>query len=256
MQRVEGKGKNKKITVVEAAGTFFTEHETDEKEEVTAEDGTVSQKPIWKKTELGESIEVVILYQRRQLRMYDEKTELYTSSPVFDTDDDVIKLFCNKNEVGKGTPAELKSKYMYQDKDGKQKCKLEENRILYVLYEGEKYQLNLRGSSMYAYLTYARKTIPNTVVTRLSSEAKEKGDIAWNQMTFVAASGLETDPELADQVLTEMKKLEAGIQIERQSFAALDNKNKKADAEMDELVEAGQKKAATNALAAPKPKKF
>jgi len=51
--------------------------------------------------------------------MYDEKTEEYTSSPIYDNDDEVIPLWKDRKEVAKGTPKELKEKFHYTDKDGK-----------------------------------------------------------------------------------------------------------------------------------------
>src|SRR3990167_9990097 len=121
----EGKGKETKV--VAEAGTFFIDEQTDEEK-----DG----KKIWAKEELGNSIEGTIIYQRKQLRYYDESTEEYTSSPIYDEDTEIVPLFCNKKEVDRGTPAELKAREKYQVvKDGKTKSKLEDNKILYMLYD-------------------------------------------------------------------------------------------------------------------------
>jgi len=98
--KTEGKGKAMKV--VAEAGTFFIERQTDE---VTDEG-----KQVWEKEELGEEIEGIILFQRKQLRFYDEGTEQYTSSPVYDMDDEVLPLWCDRNEVDRGTPKELKSR--------------------------------------------------------------------------------------------------------------------------------------------------
>jgi len=204
--KVEGKGKAMKV--VTEAGTFFVEKPTDEENE--------EGKKVWSHDEIGDSIEGVILFQRKQLRNYDEKTEQYTSSPVYDNDDEVLPLFCDKAEVGRGTPAELKAKYEYTDKDGKVKSRLEDNRILYVEHKGEIYQMNLRGSSMYSFLTYARKVLPPTVVTVFSSEAKEKGTIAWNMMTFNAKRKL-TQAE-ADSVVAKIGEIKNAVRAERGQF--------------------------------------
>lgn len=204
--KTEGKGKAMKV--IAEAGTFFIEKQTDEEDE----DG----KKVWERTELGDSIEAVILYQRKQLKYYDEATEEYTSSPVYDTDEEVIPLWCNKSEVAKGTPKELKSKYEYTDKDGKVKSKLEENRILYVRYDGEIYQMNLRGSSMYSFLTYARKTLPPSVITTLSSEAKEKGTIAWNQMTFTPKRKLSQSE--AEEIVPLVQEIKFAVAAEKQQY--------------------------------------
>lgn len=211
---VTGKGKDKKINVLEAAGTFFKEMQTEDVDE----DG----KKKWVKEDLGDEIEGIIVFQRKQLRMYDEKTELYTSSPVFDSNEEVVPLFCNKAEVARGTVAELKAQYQYQDKEGKTKSKLEDNKILYVLYEDEIYQMNLRGSSMYAYLTYARKVTPPAVLTRFSSEAREKGEIEWNQMLFENLRPLNTK-ELKASV-EKVEEIRNSIAVEKASFANLQPK--------------------------------
>lgn len=200
----------KEIKVITEAGTFYIEHQTDEVDE--------NGKKVWNREELGGSLEGIILFQRKQLKMYDEKTELYTSSPIYDRDDEVLPLFCDKSEVARGTPAELKAGYQFTDDNGKQKSKLEDNRILYVEYNGEVFQMNLRGSSMYSFLTYARKTLPNAVVTEFSSEAKEKGTINWNQMTFTPKRKL-TQKE-AEVVVEKCQEIKGAINAEKAQYAS------------------------------------
>lgn len=216
-------GGKKQIKITTEAGTFFTEKPTGEEDPDTG-------KKIYERVELGTEIEGVILFQRKQLKMYDEKTEEYTSSPVYDKDDEIIPIFCNKQEVGRGTPAELQAKYVYTDKNtGKERSKLEVNRILYVQYEGEVYQMNLRGSSMFSFLGYARKVLPPAVLTKFSSEAKEKGTIAWNQMTFVPVRKL-TQVE-ADDVLQKVSEIKRAVDFERAQFS---NENQVVHAEIVE----------------------
>lgn len=206
----EGKGKSMKV--VSEAGTFYLERETEE----VNEEG----KKIWKKEELGDTVNVNIIFQRKQLKYYDEKTETYTSSAVYDSDDEVIPLFCNKAEIDKGTPAELKAREIYQyEKDGKIRSKLEDNRILYVLYEGELYQLNLRGSSMYSWMTFLRNnTSPSSLLIKLSSEAKEKGSIEWNQMTFEIVRDI--NGEEAGIIIDKVKEIKESINMEKEFFAS------------------------------------
>lgn len=207
--QTEGKGKAMKV--VTEAGTFFLEHETEEIDPET-------KKKIWQKDEIGTDAEVIIIFQRKQLRFYDESDESYTSSSVYDTDDEVIPLWKNKAEIARGTAEELKARPEYQyEKDGKVKSKLEDNRILYVLYNGELYQMNLRGSSMYSWMSYQRKVAPPTVLTHLSSEAKEKGTIAWNQMTFEAVRQLNN--EEAGDVIAKVGEIKEGIAAEKEFFA-------------------------------------
>lgn len=225
---VEGKGKAMKV--VTEAGTFFIEKQTDEEDE----DG----KKIWERTEIGTEIEGIILFQRKQLRMFDEKTEEYTSSPVYDKDDEIVPIFCNKQEVGRGTPKELQAQFEYTDKNsGKVRSKLEVNRILYVEYEGEIYQMNLRGSSMYSFLGYSRKVLPPSVITTFNSEPKEKGSIAWNQMTFNVKRKL-SDKE-AQEILHKVSEIKRAVQFEKDQYSAVTveviEARKKVDEEYEKL---------------------
>lgn len=205
--KTEGKGKSMKV--IAEAGMFFMENQTDEKDE----DG----KAIWDRKEIGTEVEGIILFQRKQLKLYDEATEKYTSSPVYDNEEEVLPLFCDKKEVARGTPADLKEKYKYTDKTGKTKSALEDNRILYVLIEDKVYQMNLRGSSMYSFLTYSRKVLPPAVVTRLSSEAKEKGEIEWNCMTFTKFRDINSE-EGAD-VVAKVNEIKFAVQAEKAQYA-------------------------------------
>lgn len=214
---VTGKGKDKKVKVTDAAGTFYIERQTDETDEFG--------KKIWSKEELGESFNGIIVYRRKQLRYYDEGTQMYTSSPIYDEDTEIVPLFCDKKEVARGTPATLKAGYQFTDTNGKVKSKLEENRILYVLYGDELFQLNLRGSSMWSFLAYARKVLPPSVVTTFSSEAMEKGDIEWNKMTFQVLSSLAGDE--IDEVLAKIADIKQTIAEEKAYFAS-----QQPDAEM------------------------
>lgn len=208
-----GKGKDKKIKVITAAGTFLAERQTDE--EVENKDGQMVK--AWESTDLGEEVEGIILFKRNQLRMFDESTEEYTSSPVFDTPEEIIPLFCNKKEIAKGTPAELKAKYAYTDeKTGKQKSKLEDNVILYVLIDGEVLQLNLRGSSMYSFLTYRRKVVPNTVLTRMSSTAEENGSIRWNKMSFEKIRPITAKE--GEEIMQRLQEIKNEINAEKSQF--------------------------------------
>lgn len=206
------KNGKKEITVIAEAGTFFLEKETDEVDPET-------KKKVWSKDELGTSIEATVIFQRKQLRMYDEETELYTSSPIYDNDTEVIPLFCEGKEVKRGTAPELKAEYEFTEANGKTKSKLEDNKILYVLYEGELYQMNLRGSSMWSFVAYARKNLVPAELTQMSSEAKEKGQIAWNQMTFNKVRDLGED-EVQD-VLRRVAEIKDAIMQEKAYYASL-----------------------------------
>lgn len=203
--KTEGKGKAMKV--VAEAGVFFFEVQSDE--EV---DGVKK----WNKTEIGTEVEGIILFARKQLRMYDSKTEKFTSSPVYDSDSEVVPLFCDKVEVGRGTPKELQAQYEYLDENGKTRSRLEETRVLYIKVADTVYQLNLRGSSMYSFLTYSRKTLPPSVITVLNSEAKEKGTIQWNQITFTEKRKLTQDEAVG--IVAEVQDIKNTIASEKAQY--------------------------------------
>lgn len=207
--QTEGKGKS--MVVTQEAGTFYIERETEE----VNEEG----KKVWVKEVIdGKSIEAIIVYSRKQLRYYDEANETYHSSPIFDTDDETVVLFHDKKEIARGTPAELKARPEYQvTKDGKTRSKLEDNKILYVLYNDELYQLNLRGTSMYAYSDFARKTNPSVVLTEIGTEAMEKGSISWTKMLFGIKRALNADE--VDTVIAKIQEIKSAISAEKSFYA-------------------------------------
>lgn len=220
---VEGKGKSMKV--VTEAGTFFIEKQSDEEDE--------NGKKIWKREEIGTTIQGTILFQRKQLRFFDG--ESYTSSPIYDNDDQIIPLFSNKQEVDRGTPEQLKKRTIYQGKSAKGKpiSKLEENRILYVLFKEEVYQLNVRGTSMFAFMTWAKKNLPPSVLTKFGSEPKENGAISWSQMTFEAVRILTADE--ADIVQSKMAEIKEAVEAEKSFYATKDSGEQKADEDLKKL---------------------
>lgn len=221
-------GKGKAMKVVTEAGTFFTELQTDEIDEDTG-------KKVWTKTELGTEIEGIILYERKQLRFYDSANENYTSSPIYDSEDQVVLLFCDKQEVARGTPAELKALPQFQGltAKGKATSKLEENRILYVLMDEVVYQMTLRGSSMYSFLNYKKEVKPNTVVTKMGSEAKENGAIAWNQMTFEAVRAIASKE--FDVVMGHITEITNAVKMEQAFYNKKDSEVVKGDDDFKKL---------------------
>ena len=205
--QTEGNGKAMKV--IAEAGTFYTDTQSDEEEE--NEEGKMVK--LWKKEEIGTEIEAIILYERRQLKYFDG--EKYTSSPIYDTDEQIIPLFRDKMEVDRGTPAELKARKEYQGLSAKGKpiSKLEDNKILYVLLNETLYQLNLRGTSMYAFMTYKRKVTPNMVLTKMNSEAKENGAISWSQITFEDVRPISKDE--ADIVVKHLREIKEAVEAEK-----------------------------------------
>ena len=207
----EGKGKNMQVVI--EAGSFLEERETEE----VNDDG----KKVWSKTDLGTEIEGTVVFQRKQLRYFDEATEEFVSSPIYDNDDEIVPLFRNKKEEHRGTPAELKALFQYTAKDGKVKTNLEDNRVLFILKDGELFQLNLRGSSMYSFMKFTRD-MKNTPIPSLflkfNSQPMEKGSIEWNQMTFTPVRNLSA--EEVTVVLNHINEIREGIAQEKAYFAA------------------------------------
>jgi hypothetical protein len=172
-----GTGKNKKIKVVEAAGTFFTERDLGE----VNEDG----KKVWTKTFIeGETVEVIIAYHRRQLRKFDSSLEKYISSPIYDNADQVIPLYLDKQIIKRGTQAELQALYPALTQKGKPTSDLKEECILYVVYNNELYQMNISQSSKWEFKTYSRGLNPSTVVTVIGSVEDTFGTNTYRKMTF------------------------------------------------------------------------
>lgn len=206
---VEGKGKAMKV--VTEAGTFFTERMTGEEDE--------NGKKVFEKTELGDAIDGIILYERKQLRYYDKDTNTFTNSPVFDGNDEVVPLFSNKAEVDRGTPAELKAKYPGVTLKGKPKSNLEDVRVLYVLYEGELYQMDIRGTSAYSFSDYKKKVQnPSIYLTAFGSEPMENGSTRWNKMIFEV--GRPISAAEAKVVVDHVRSIKEAIAQEKAHFAA------------------------------------
>lgn len=227
--KFEGKGKLKKV--VTEAGTFSIERECDE---IDPETG----KKVWEKKEIGPEVEVTVLYKRHQLRHFDESTEEFTSSPIYDAADEVLPLFRNGKEVARGTPAELQAREEFQGvskKTGKPISNLEVQRVLYVLLDGEPHQLNLRGSSMYAWLKYERSTPVAGVLTRVNSEPKQNGTVEWNQMTFAAVRKLtREEAERALELTAEFREMIAASKAQFAAPALAAGAGKPADDDEDE----------------------
>ena len=214
--KTEGKGKAMKV--IAEAGTFFSE-KPDENGE-------------WEKEELGKEISVNIIYHRRQLRYWDASSESFINSPVYDTDEDIVPLFQDKKQIDKGTQKELQSKY--PPKEGRKMSALEDERILYVLYEGEAYQMSVRGGSKWSFLTYARSINPSAVLTTITSEDKENGSITWNQMVFTKNRDITEDE--AKDIIAKVTDIRTAINSEKAFYQnALTGEQKKADEELEKF---------------------
>lgn len=230
--KYEKDSKTKEVQLVKEAGMFFVELQDEEE----SEDENGDMKRQFRKTELGtDPITGIIVYVRKQLSFYDSASDSYTSSPVYDEDDEIIPLWCNKAEVARGTPAELKAMYPGVTAKGKPKSNLDDNRILYVLFQGpaddepRMYQLNLRGTSLFSFKDYRGKVRPNipSVLTQFSSESQKVGEIEWNKMTFSKARDL-TQEEI-NVVVENVTTLVAAIRDEKAQFADSNAINKEWD---------------------------
>jgi hypothetical protein len=185
-----GTGKNKKIKLVQAAGSFYTEKETDEVE--TDDDGKA--KKSWKKDFFDtETVQATIIYRRKQLRFYDAGLEKFISSPIYDNSDQVVPLYLDKRQIAKGTPVELQALYPTKTAKGKDSSKLKETYILYILIDGVTYQWNLTESSKWAFLDYARTVNPSTVVTEIGSVEETFGTNTFRKATFTSKGLIDTE---------------------------------------------------------------
>lgn len=231
-----GTGKKKTINLLMAAGTYFYEREGDEV--VTREDG--SEGKVWEREEIDEEnpIEGILVFKRKQLRYFDEPNNKFISSSIFGGEDDedpkkdIISLFKDGKKIDSGTVAELQKKYPHKlSKKNKPIPQLAIESICYVLVDGELYQMNIKGSSLWALRDYTKKVKAATVITRFGSKANVVGDNEFNSMTFTPVRPLNLEEvELAIETLRMIRK---GINDEKAYFAGQNN-----DSEVDAKFEA------------------
>lgn len=241
--KLEGTGKSTKVVI--EAGTFFTEvqdeEETEVEEEVRQKNGKVKtetvKKRLWNSTELGAEVEGIIIYQRYQLKMWDQKNERFVSSAIYDKGDIDIPLFEGGNEIARGTPAELKEPYNYVEKgkDGKKDyttSKLKDERVLFVWLNNGVYQMSVKGKSMYNYLKYTGTVeIPN-VVTEFNSVPDAYGSNNFNTMTFTKVR--DVTAKEAELISEAQDVITAFVQEQKSAFA---NKQATADEGQNNLEE-------------------
>lgn len=207
---VTGSGKNKKVTVLQAAGSFYTEKDEGEIDEETG-------KKKWTKTFIeGETVDVIIAFHRRQLRMFDSSLEKFYSTPIYDNKDQVLPLYLDKQIVMKGTQADLQSKFPTLTQKGKPSSKLKEETILYVIYECEMYQMNLSQSSKWTFKDYARNINPSSVMTTLGSVEETFGDNTFSKVTF--AKGRLIDGDEFETVIENQAELKETVESDSLLF--------------------------------------
>lgn len=214
--KVEGKGKAMKV--IAEAGTFISEKPNEAGE--------------WEKKELGKEIDVQIFYHRRQLRYWDAANESFINSPIYDDENDIVPLFQDKKQIDKGTQRELQAKY--PPKEGRKMSSLEDERILYVMYEGDMYQMNVKGGSKWAFLTYARSINPSAVLTTITIEDKKNGSISWNQMVFTQNRDITEDE--AKDIIAKVTDIRTAINSEKAFYQnVLTGEQKKTDEELEKF---------------------
>lgn len=222
--KTEGKGKTMKV--VEEAGTFFTEKPTDETDD--------KNKKIWTHDEIGKEMEGVIFFTRKKLSYYDQPNNVFITSSYFDQDTDDIVLWSAGKQIAKGTKAQLQEPYNFIKEDGKKSCKLAENKVLYVWYKDEVYELTVKGTSMYEYSAYykACNGEPNKNLTQLSYEDCENGSIAWSKILYKRVRQLtQAEWDITRGLAKEMLD---GIAEEKKYFASMDTNVPALEAKVEE----------------------
>lgn len=225
---VSGTGKNKKIKIIQSAGTFFTDKDLGE----VNDEG----KKVWTREYLGEeddyAIEVIIAFHRRQLRMYDSSLEKFYSTPIFDNADQVVSLYLDKQVVKKGTQAELQAMWPALTQKGKPTSKLKEETILYVIYNEELYQCTLSQSSKWEFKNYARGLNPSTVITEIGSKEETFGDNTFRKMIFKNKRMIDADE--FETVSESQSALKEVVKSDEKYFLSQGNKSQ-ADSDFDAL---------------------
>lgn len=207
----EGKGKSMKV--VEEAGTFFTEKPTDETDE--------KNKKIWSHDEIGKKMEGVIFFTRKKLSYYDKDNNKFFTSSYYDQDTDIVPLWSDGKKIAEGNKKQLQTPYNYIKEDGKPSCRLQENKVLYIWYKEEVYELTVKGTSMYEYSGYYKNSNgePNKNLTEMSYEDCENGSIVWSKILYKRVRQLTQDEwDITRELASEMLH---GIADEKAYFASM-----------------------------------
>lgn len=198
-----GTGKNKKIQVIQASGTFFTERDNGEKDE--------AGKSVWTKDYIdGETVDVQIVYHRYQLRFFDQSLGKFISTPIYDNPEQILPLYLDKKVIKQGTEKELQALYPKLTAKGKPSSDLKKLTILYVVYKGEMYQFGLSTSSGWEFSNYKKKVNPSTVITTLSSTEETFGVNTFRKTLFdiarpISADEFDTVRESVEQIKTQVQ---------------------------------------------------
>lgn len=222
-----GTGKNKKIKVIEAAGTFYIDVKGDNDE--------------FEKNFLeGDTQDFIIVYHRKQVKYFDKGLNKFISSPIFDTDEQIVPLYLDKRVIARGTKAELQARYPALTQKGKKTSDLKEYKVLYVLYAGKMYELNMSVTSGWAFSKYASSfkdgASPATVVTTIGSVEETNGSNTYRKMTFVKGRAIDAD-EL-ELIKENQQAVKESAESSAQYYLTESTKPapKDGDEELDEMV--------------------
>ena len=81
---------------------------------------------------------------------------------------------------------------------------------------------------MWSFSKFARNNIVPAHITHITSEAKEKGEICWNQMIFTAKRQLSQKE--AEDTISKISDTKLAIQAEKGNYQITE---KKSDVELD-----------------------
>jgi len=205
--------------VVTKAGTFVR---------VTRSEEKVDDKYEYTETPIGLDMTVDILYERYKLNYYNSGDNAYVSSPIFDNKDEVVKLFSGGKEIASGTVAELQGQYIVE-KDGKKRSELQLLKVLYVLFEGEVYEMTLSLGNGFTYRKYKQENIVPIVHTKITSKKTEHGGNKYNEMVFTAGEYLteeeaQSNLKIVDDIkkgIADEKAFYGQASVEQQAMTAL-----------------------------------
>ena len=168
-------------------------------------------------TPLGTSININVLFERYKLSYYDSANEAYVSSPIFDSKEEIIKLFSAGKLVASGTVAELQSLPEYiVEEDGKKKCKLQLQKVLYVFHDSVVKELTMSLGNGYAWRKFKQENIVPAIHIEVDSKKTENGGNKYNEMTF-KNTGWLTEEE-AQRNLNLVEDIKNGIKAEKEFY--------------------------------------
>lgn len=198
---VENEG-TKEQKIVQLKGTFFKKHkEMDE----------------WISEYLEEqkTIEAIVVYNRYYLNNFDSATQKYTSSPSYDRPTDIVPLWKDGVEVGRGTRDELQKLYPAMTAKGKPTTGLKECRELFLLLEGKLYSMKLNASSSWDFSDYNKQYLVPSLITTLGAEIID-GALKYVKVTFRPTRDISQEEK--SMVFAAIKSIKDGIALEKAHY--------------------------------------